>query len=89
MTDQLEMFTSAVQMLGNCSHALVSRSLVFISVGSNDLFEYVDGNATSCPGRNDTKFLQGLVAAYRGYLQVRLLSMSYSTPELNTRQIKL
>jgi lysophospholipase L1-like esterase len=69
MSDQLDMFASVVQMMGNCSSDLVSRSLVFISVGSNDLFEYVGGNATSCPNRNDTAFLQGLVAAYRSYLQ--------------------
>lgn len=69
MSDQLDSFASVVQMLGNCSSDLVSRSLVFISVGSNDLFEYVGGNATSCPNRNDTAFLQGLVAAYRSYLQ--------------------
>ncbi|KAK1684633.1 hypothetical protein QYE76_045481 [Lolium multiflorum] len=69
MSDQLDMFASVVQMMGNCSSDLVSRSLVFISVGSNDLFEYVGGNATSCPNRNDTAFLRGLVAAYRGYLQ--------------------
>jgi signal transduction protein with GAF and PtsI domain len=70
MTDQLEEFTSAVQMMGNSSYDLISRSLVFISVGSNDLFEYVDGNATSCPNRNDTAFLEGLVATYKSYLQV-------------------
>ncbi|KAM0846274.1 hypothetical protein ACQ4PT_055765 [Festuca glaucescens] len=69
MSDQLDMFASVVQMMGNCSSDLVSRSLVFISVGSNDLFEYVGGNATSCPNRNDTAFLQGLVAAYRSNLQ--------------------
>jgi signal transduction protein with GAF and PtsI domain len=70
MTDQLEEFTSAVQMMGNSSYDLISRSLVFISVGSNDLFEYVDGNATLSPSRNDTAFLEGLVAAYKSYLQV-------------------
>ncbi|KAK1684631.1 hypothetical protein QYE76_045479 [Lolium multiflorum] len=69
MTDQLEKFTCAVQMMGNSSYDLISRSLVFISVGSNDLFEYVDGNATLSPSRNDTAFLQGLVAAYKSYLQ--------------------
>ncbi|XP_047063077.1 GDSL esterase/lipase At1g71691-like [Lolium rigidum] len=69
MTDQLEKFTSAVQMMGNSSYDLISRSLVFISVGSNDLFEYVDGNATLSPSRNDTAFLEGLVAAYKSYLQ--------------------
>ncbi|KAM0882665.1 hypothetical protein ACQ4PT_032173 [Festuca glaucescens] len=69
MSDQLDRFASVVQMMGNCSYDLVSRSLVFISVGSNDLFEYAGSNATSCPNRNDTGFLQGLVASYRIYLQ--------------------
>jgi hypothetical protein len=70
MTDQLEEFTSAVQMMGNSSYDLISRSLVFVSVGSNDLFEYVDGNATLSPSRNDTAFLEGLVGTYKCYLQV-------------------
>ncbi|CAM0903366.1 unnamed protein product [Alopecurus aequalis] len=69
MTDQVEKFTSAVQMLGSSLHDLVSRSLVFISVGSNDLFEYVDGNATLSPNRNDTVFLRDLVGLYRSNLQ--------------------
>jgi phospholipase/lecithinase/hemolysin len=69
MTDQLEKFTCAVQMMGNSSYDLISRSLVFISVGSNDLFEYVDGNATLSPSRNDTAFLEGLVGTYKCYLQ--------------------
>jgi hypothetical protein len=72
MSDQLERFTSAVQMMGNCSYEIVSRSLAFISVGSNDLFEYVDGNATLSPSRNDTAFLGGLVATYKSYLQVHI-----------------
>jgi hypothetical protein len=70
MSDQLERFTTAVQMMGNGSYDIVSRSLVFISVGSNDLFEYVDSNATLSPTRNDTAFLGGLVATYKSYLQV-------------------
>jgi len=69
MSDQLDRFTSAVQMMGNSSYDLISRSLVFISVGSNDLFEYVDGNDTLSPNRNDTQFLQGLVDIYKSYLQ--------------------
>uniref|UniRef100_A0ACD5UTC8 Uncharacterized protein n=1 Tax=Avena sativa TaxID=4498 RepID=A0ACD5UTC8_AVESA len=69
MSDQLDRFTSVVQMMGNGSYDLVSRSLVFISVGSNDLFEYAGGNATLAPNRNDTAFLEGLVASYRSYLQ--------------------
>jgi hypothetical protein len=70
MSDQLDSFTSVVQMMGNCSYDIVSRSVVFISVGSNDLFEYAGSNATSSPSRNDTAFLGGLVATYRSYLQV-------------------
>jgi len=46
---------------------LISRSLFFISVGSNDLFEYID--FPPAPNRNDTQFLQDLVAAYTCYVK--------------------
>lgn len=52
---------------------LVSRSLVFISVGSNDLFEYSDFFAdpkNRNVSRNDTAFLGGLVALYTAYVKV-------------------
>ncbi|KAL5650320.1 hypothetical protein ACJX0J_041129, partial [Zea mays] len=51
---------------------LVSRSLVFISVGSNDLFEYSDFFAdprNRNASRNDAAFLQGLVAFYAAYVK--------------------
>lgn len=53
---------------------LVSRSLVFISVGSNDLFEYSDFFAdprNRNASRNDAAFLQVLVALYAAYVKVR------------------
>uniref|UniRef100_A0A8R7PIS6 GDSL esterase/lipase n=1 Tax=Triticum urartu TaxID=4572 RepID=A0A8R7PIS6_TRIUA len=68
MTDQLEKFTSAVQMMGEDSDDLISRSLFFISVGSNDLFEYAFPWPTPS-NRNDTAFLGCLVDHYRTYLQ--------------------
>ncbi|XBI57742.1 hypothetical protein VPH35_039077 [Triticum aestivum] len=68
MTDQLEKFTAAVQMMGDDSDDLISRSLFFISVGSNDLFEYAYPWPTP-PNRNDTAFLGCLVDHYKTYLQ--------------------
>ncbi|KAM3369283.1 hypothetical protein ACQJBY_017281 [Aegilops geniculata] len=68
MTDQLEKFTSAVQMMGDDSDDLISRSLFFISVGSNDLFEYAYPWPMP-PNRNDTAFLGCLVDHYKTYLQ--------------------
>ena len=49
---------------------LMSKSLIFINTGSNDLFEYTfsDHNCS----RNDTEFLQSLVASYRSFLMVRV-----------------
>jgi hypothetical protein len=46
---------------------LISKSLFFISVGSNDLFEYSD--SLPAPGRNDTQFLLDLVANYTAYVK--------------------
>ncbi|KAF7017788.1 unnamed protein product [Triticum aestivum] len=68
MADQVGKFTSAVKKMGKGSGDLLSRSLFFISVGSNDLFEYADPDSPP-PKRNDTAFLESLVAYYRGYLQ--------------------
>ncbi|KAI5011630.1 hypothetical protein ZWY2020_013767 [Hordeum vulgare] len=68
MADQVEKFTSAVKTMGQDSGDLISRSLFFISVGSNDLFEYADPDSPPAD-RNDTAFLESLVAYYRGYLQ--------------------
>ncbi|KAJ1272288.1 hypothetical protein BS78_06G190700 [Paspalum vaginatum] len=57
-------------MLENRTAAdFIAKSLFFISVGSNDLFEYSD--APPAPdNRNDTEFLQDLVASYAGYVKV-------------------
>ncbi|KAF7017790.1 hypothetical protein CFC21_031164 [Triticum aestivum] len=68
MADQLEEFKLVVMMMGNGSYDLISRSLFFISVGSNDLFEYADAKNPP-PNRNDTAFLKCLVDSYRTYLQ--------------------
>lgn len=48
--------------------SLLSKSIFFISTGSNDMFEY------SFNRTNDRKFLLGLVAAYKYYLKVPLRS---------------
>jgi len=69
MTGQLEKFTSAVEMMGDGSHDLISRSIFFISVGSNDLFEYADPYPPPS-NRNDTAFLACLVDRYQTYLQL-------------------
>ncbi|KAG8065753.1 hypothetical protein GUJ93_ZPchr0004g39392 [Zizania palustris] len=67
MSAQVQSFTSAVQKMGNNTADLISRSLIFISAGSNDVFEYTDipSNTT----RNDTEFLQTLVASYTIHLK--------------------
>ncbi|CAL5025971.1 unnamed protein product [Urochloa decumbens] len=47
---------------------LISKSLFFISVGSNDLFEYSD--SPQAHDRNDTQlFLQDLVASYTSHIK--------------------
>ncbi|XP_066347275.1 GDSL esterase/lipase At4g16230-like [Miscanthus floridulus] len=52
---------------------LISNSLVFISVGSNDLFEYsdffADPNHDPNVTRNDPAFLQELVTLYAAYVK--------------------
>ncbi|KAE8794376.1 GDSL esterase/lipase [Hordeum vulgare] len=68
MADQLEEFTSVVKMMGGSSYDLISRSLFFLSVGSNDLFEYAD-DKNPPPHRDDTAFLKCLVDSYKTYLQ--------------------
>ncbi|KAJ1272286.1 hypothetical protein BS78_06G190500 [Paspalum vaginatum] len=72
MADQVGNFTSLVQMLGSIDRRaaadLLAKSLIFVSVGSNDLFEYADRVAANrSASRNDTEFLQGLVATYTAY----------------------
>jgi len=68
MTEQVRNFTMLARKWGRAD--LMSKSLIFINTGSNDLFEYTfsDHNCS----RNDTEFLQSLVASYRSFLMVRV-----------------
>jgi hypothetical protein len=81
MAEQVGNFTSLVRTTTwegskrreRTAPGLVSESLVFISVGSNDLFEYSDFFAdpkNRNVSRNDTAFLGGLVALYATYVKV-------------------
>jgi hypothetical protein len=79
MSEQVGNFTSLVRRWsagsgGRTAPDVISKSLVFISVGSNDLFEYADHYITeaniSSPSRNDTAFLQELIASYTSYVKV-------------------
>jgi len=81
MSEQVGNFTSLVRRTcagsgGRTAADLISKSLVFISVGSNDLFEYADhliteaNNTSSSAIRNDTAFLQGLIASYKSNVKV-------------------
>lgn len=80
MAEQVGNFTSLVRTTTwegskrreRTAPGLVSESLVFISVGSNDLFEYSDFFAdpkNRNVSRNDTAFLGGLVALYATYVK--------------------
>ncbi|PUZ48434.1 hypothetical protein GQ55_7G244900 [Panicum hallii var. hallii] len=78
MSEQVGNFTSLVRRRsagsgGRTAPDVISKSLVFISVGSNDLFEYADHYITeaniSSPSRNDTAFLQELIASYTSYVK--------------------
>lgn len=82
MAEQVGNFTSLVRTTTwegskrreRTAPGLVSESLVFISVGSNDLFEYSDFFAdprNRNASRNDAAFLQVLVALYAAYVKVR------------------
>uniref|UniRef100_A0A0D9W863 GDSL esterase/lipase n=1 Tax=Leersia perrieri TaxID=77586 RepID=A0A0D9W863_9ORYZ len=68
LTAQVQSFTSAVQKMGNGTADLISRSLIFVNTGSNDLFEYTDFPSNTT--RNDTEFLQSLVASYKSQLKL-------------------
>lgn len=68
MSLQLEYFATVVEHMcetagSKKTASLLSRSIFFISVGSNDMFEY------SFSRSNDIKFLLGLVASYKYYLK--------------------
>uniref|UniRef100_A0A453P8X9 GDSL esterase/lipase n=1 Tax=Aegilops tauschii subsp. strangulata TaxID=200361 RepID=A0A453P8X9_AEGTS len=68
MTQQVESFATVVKHMYQSSGSrrtasLLSKSIFFISTGSNDMFEY------SFSRSNDRKFLASLVAAYKDYLK--------------------
>nr|CAB3487931.1 unnamed protein product [Digitaria exilis] len=66
MTEQVRSFRSLARMWGRAD--LISKSLIFINTGSNDLFEYTDCKGHRCK-HNDTEFLQSLVASYAIFLK--------------------
>jgi hypothetical protein len=74
MTAQVGNFTSLARRWRRENRTtaadLISRSLFFISVGSNDLFEHID--FPSAPNRNDIRFLQDLVASYTSYIKAEI-----------------
>jgi hypothetical protein len=70
MGQQLEYMATVVEHMyhsvgSGVTARFLSRSIFFISTGSNDLFEY----SLSSRG-NDWQFLQSLVASYKQYLKV-------------------
>ncbi|KAL6652230.1 hypothetical protein ACP70R_011155 [Stipagrostis hirtigluma subsp. patula] len=71
MAEQVRSFADLARQWGDedkTAAERISRSLVFISVGSNDLFEFSDAGPPS-PSHNDTAFLQDLIAYYTSYLK--------------------
>ncbi|PAN39578.1 hypothetical protein PAHAL_7G253000 [Panicum hallii] len=66
MTEQVRNFTKLARKWGRAD--LISKSLIFISTGSNDLFEYTDFPDHNS-NRNDTVFLESLVASYTSFLK--------------------
>jgi hypothetical protein len=70
MTDQAVNFVPRLWARENRTalNDVISKSLVFFSNGSSDLFEYVD--IQQAPNRNGPEFLQLLVASYSHYLKV-------------------
>ncbi|XP_062221031.1 GDSL esterase/lipase At5g55050-like [Phragmites australis] len=67
MSLQLDYFAAVVEHMTRVSGSrktasLLSRSIFFISTGSNDMIEY------SVSRGNDTEFLRGLVATYKRYV---------------------
>ncbi|CAL5069376.1 unnamed protein product [Urochloa decumbens] len=70
MTAQVGNFTELARQWKRANEKaadLISKSLFFISVGSNDLFEYSD--FPQAPDHNDTQFLQDLVASYTTHIK--------------------
>jgi hypothetical protein len=69
MAEQVGNFTNLARLWASSNNRtahLLSKSLFFISAGSNDLFVYSDIG----PQNNDTELLQGLVSSYAAYLRV-------------------
>nr|XP_034606050.1 GDSL esterase/lipase At5g55050-like [Setaria viridis]TKW05956.1 hypothetical protein SEVIR_7G210300v2 [Setaria viridis] len=66
LTEQVGSFKKLARMWGHAD--LISRSLILINTGNNDLFECTDFPDHNCH-RNDTEFLQGLVASYTRFLK--------------------
>jgi hypothetical protein len=69
LTEQVGNFTNLARMVGSAD--LISRSLIFISTGNNDLFECADFSNHSCHD-NYTEFLQSLVASYTKFVKVHI-----------------
>ena len=92
MSEQVGNFTSLVRRpAGSGGRAadddLIAKSLVFISVGSNDLFEYADNliteaNVSSPTIRNDTAFLQGLIVSYTSNVKVLYMHHRHKDGEI-------
>ncbi|CAL5030579.1 unnamed protein product [Urochloa decumbens] len=70
MSEQVGNFKSLVGRMYGIGVKLISESLIFISAGSNDLFEYAEfAVAHPNTSRNDTEFLQGLITSYASYVK--------------------
>ncbi|TVU14895.1 hypothetical protein EJB05_38392, partial [Eragrostis curvula] len=72
MSQQVGNFSSLAKSGNQTMADLVSKSLFFISVGSNDMFEYVDARYVGVqkgPNVNDTEFLQFLISSYSNSLK--------------------
>ncbi|KAK3141801.1 hypothetical protein QOZ80_4BG0338490 [Eleusine coracana subsp. coracana] len=65
MSEQVGNFSSLVKSANQTAADLVSKSLFFTSVGSNDFFEYLGAKDP----RNATEFLQHLVSSYSSNLK--------------------
>ena len=72
MSLQLQYFARVVEHMYQSAGSrrtanFLSKSIFFISTGSNDMFEY------SLSPSNDRQFLLGLVASYKHHLKVTLI----------------
>jgi hypothetical protein len=69
LSQQVGNFSSLVKSGNKTVADLVSKSLFFFSVGSNDIFEYAHQTE-----RNATESLQRLVSSYSDILKVKCIS---------------